>query len=212
MRKTTVLLVNILGTIVLAIAVSQVGLYSWCYYQEYSGLCRQEGIYWGVAVISVLVVLVSFLLPQWSKTGSYFTPRKRPIPKSPGFLDQTFQTVLTLEKQEPGADVGWWVEFEDGIDVLVARKDFYGWLVTIANAQLSLLDKGQVCSKSALSQRANSGLSRRKWRAYIHLLKLAKACEQVNYNILALKDDYLLDQWAVIKELEGKLNYVEVKV
>lgn len=211
MRRFKNVLANILATLALALATSQVALYAWCKYQP-GPVCRQEGLYWLVAVSTVLVVLGSFLLAQYQKTFQYFQPRRRAVPKPPGILNQTFKSFLWVDEEQDSEDdsKGWWVEFEDGVGVLVPRKEFYAWLLKVAAEQSRLENMQLARNKSALSMRANPGLSRRKWHAYVHLLNQAGVTYRVNSNIVALRAEYLWDVWSIVKLVEGKYVYVEV--
>lgn len=211
MKKTPLIVMNILATVVLAVVAAEFGLQLLCLgaLGTYCGMSPM--VY--VALAVTFVVLLRFSITQFIKTHGYIKPKPKSTP-IPAKLSTTFNFIkktiweadFTQQPVVPVVDArrfGWCVECEDKVIVIVDTRQFYYWLVEVVTIQEELKQDGKRRVSSPVSQRWHVGaLGYRRWRVYVQLLQEAGALLQLNSNVSVLRNEFVSNPELIIDNLK----------
>lgn len=224
-QRVRILILNIIVTVVLALLASQLGLFAFCQYNQYTLFCNSDYAYPMVGSIAMGAVLALLFIQQFATTQSMLQPKQgRPLPHvlaRYNVFERTATTIWNvwnpddkLTKSIPLDDMedyGWVVEYTNGYPVIISQREFYYWLLDVAKRQQQLEAMGKKSTVSPLGGRSNPGLSRKRLEAYMTLLESIDAVEYVNANVRRLKPMYAADVWMkIIKPLEAIKPMVKI--
>jgi len=216
-------------TLVLAIVMVELGLYTICVYSPFRLSCGKS---YSPYIVGALIVMTSVIgvlfIAQFKKTHMIYKPRVRSHPLPASFFakaTKTFENAVDIiwntydseAKDSVSRTIvnnaystqGWVIRYNSGFKLVIYERDFYYWLMGIVKTQMAWQQDGTIRVKSPLSQR-ESGLTRSTWLAYRQLLVDAKALKQLNGNVVALKEWAMANPQQVIEEISSVRELLDV--
>ena len=195
-------ILNVLLSIIFAIMLAWLALFTVCVGND-SRWCKYEKKYIVVGGLASSVTMFHFLFVQLDKSTNLLKSKSKPFPIKK--KNSIFQYALLLtnkeQKEEPKdniRNIGWTIEFEDGVSLFVSVYEISELLLLSCMNQKKIDVANKTNVKSPLSQRLFSHIGRRKLRAY---KKLLRDCNVVVYHNANVERLICTDPWDILEKI-----------